>query len=451
MAFARVKLSEHLTSKKIFLAVIAPICMVVFTSFYSMVDGIFLSNIVGTNAFSGVNLIWPFCMVLGSVGFMFGTGGSALVSKSLGEKNEEKANRDFALVVYASIAIGLVLAVVGYFSVEPFVRFMASLSSSDAEEAVDFAIRYGRILMIGVPMYMLQNVFQSFFTTAEKPLTGFAFVAAAGIANILLDALFVALLHMEVEGAAIATLIGYFIGGVLPIFYFIFKKDIHIHLGKTKIDWTTLGKASSNGSSEFVSNIASSVVSMCYNAQLLVYAGPKGVSAYGIIMYVSYAFMAVFMGYALGLAPFVGYQYGAQNHDELHNILKRSLITIGIMGLCMFALAEGVGPYFCRAFARHDDELLAMATRSIHIYSFVFLTAGFSIFGSSFFTALNNGLVSAIISIVRTFVFELVCIFVFPPLFALDGIWAAGPFAEIGSTAMTVFFFIKESKRYHYW
>ncbi len=450
MRFIRVQLSEHLNAKKIFFAVIAPICMMVFTSFYTAVDGIFLSNAVGTNAFSGVNLIYPYCAILGGVGFMFGTGGSALVSKALGEKDEKKANRHFSLIVYATIIASVLLAIVGFFTVEPFARWMATLSSSNAEEAVNYAIRYGKLLMIGMPMFMLQNVFQSFFATAEKPVTGFFFVAGAGLANIALDALFILVFKMEVEGAAIATLIGYFIGGVLPVLYFIFKKDIHIHLGRTKFDGRALVKAATNGSSEFVSNIASSIVSMCYNAQLLIYAGPKGVSAYGIIMYISFAFMAIFIGYSIGIAPFVGYQYGANNHDELHNIFKRSLITIGIIGVCMFALSEVVGPYFCMAFAKNDPELLGISVTSVRIYSFVFLTAGFSIFGSSFFTALNNGLVSAVISIVRAIVFELVCIFVFPPLLGLNGIWAAGPFAEIGSTMMTVFFFIKERKRYHY-
>lgn len=450
MRFIRVQLSEHLDAKKIFFAVIAPICMMVFTSFYTAVDGIFLSNAVGTNAFSGVNLVYPYCAILGGVGFMFGTGGSALVSKVLGENDKEKANRHFSLIVYATITASVLLAIVGFFTVEPFARWMATLSSSNAEEAIDYAIRYGKLLMIGMPMFMLQNVFQSFFATAEKPVTGFFFVAGAGLANIALDALFILVFKMEVEGAAIATLIGYFIGGVLPILYFIFKKDIHIHLGKTKFDGRALAKAATNGSSEFVSNIASSIVSMCYNAQLLIYAGPKGVSAYGIIMYISFAFMAIFIGYSIGIAPFVGYQYGANHHDELHNIFKRSLITIGIIGVCMFALSEIVGPYFCMAFAKNDPELLGISVTSVHIYSFVFLTAGFSIFGSSFFTALNNGLVSAVISIVRAIVFELVCIFVFPPLLGLNGIWAAGPFAEIGSTMMTVFFFIKEKKRYHY-
>lgn len=450
MMNAKVQLSSHLDGKKIFFAVIAPICMMLFTSFYSAIDGIFLSNIVGTNAFSGVNLIWPYCMIYGGIGFMLGTGGSALVSKTLGEKEIEKANRIFSLIIYATIILGVIFAIVSYFTVEPFVKWMATLSASDAVEAVNFAVRYGHILMLGLPMYMLQNVFQSFFATAEKPTTGFLFVSAAGITNILLDTLFIVALHMEVEGAAIATLVGYFVGGVLPLFYFCFKKGLNIRLGKTKFDGKALLLTTTNGSSEFVSNIASCIVSICYNAQLLAYAGPKGVSAYGIIMYISFAFMAVFIGYSIGIAPFVGYQYGAKNNEELHNILKRSLMIIAVIGVAMFTISELVGPYFCAVFAKNDQELLQYSYDSVHIYSFVFLTCGFSMFASSFFTALNNGLVSAVISMVRSIVFELVCIFLFPPLLGMSGIWAAGPFAEIGSSLMVIYFFMKERKRYHY-
>lgn len=450
MAALKVKLSDHLSYKKIFLAVIAPICMMVFTSFYSVIDGIFLSNVVGTNAFSGVNLIWPFCMVLGSLGLMLGTGGSALVSKTLGEGNEKRANALFSLVIYSTVVIGIIACIVGYLAVEPFAKWMASLSSDDTSLALDYAIRYGRILMIGVPLYMLQNVFQSFFTTAEKPLTGFAFVGGAGVLNIILDAIFIAGLKLEVEGAALATIIGYFVGGLSPILYFVFKKNINIHLGKGVLDFKALWKVCGNGSSEFVSNVASSIISMCYNAQLLIYAGSKGVSAYGVVMYVSFAFMAIFMGYAIGIAPFTSYQYGARNEEELHNIFKKSLIIISVMSVSMVLLGELIGPLFCEIFAKNDPELLGLSINAMRIYSVVYATCGFSIFGSSFFTALNNGLVSAIISFVRSIVFELVAVFTLPLLWGLNGIWASAAFAEIGSSLMVAFFFVYERKRYHY-
>ena len=329
---------------------------------------------------------------------------------------------------------------------------MAAISktSSNTETMIDAAIRYGKIMMLGIMFYMLQNVFQTFFSGAERPFTGFLFIGLAGIANIILDWLLVGVANLSVEGAAIASIVGQFIGGALPILYFIFKKDLPFNLGKCTFDFKALLKVMGNGSSEFVTNIASSIVSMCYNIQLLRYIGPTGVSAYGICMYISYAFMAAFMGYSVGIAPVVGFNYGAKNSEELHNILKKSLTIICIAGLVMFGLSELAGPSFARIFSNGDAELQAIGNRALFIYSFVYLTCGLSIFGSGFFTGLNNGLISAIISLVRSFVFELAAIWLLPLALNSDGIWASGAIAEIGSTAMTIFFFIHEKKKYNY-
>lgn len=447
---SKISLSEHFTYGKIFRLVIGPVLMMIFSSFYSVVDGIFLSIYEGEGAFSGVNLIFPYIMILGGVGFMFGTGGTALVTKTLGEKNQEKANSYFSLVVYSTIAIGLVFMVVGYFTVEPFARMMASLSESNTDAMIDSAIRYGRIMMLGIALYMLQNVFQSFFAGAEKPFVGFIFIAGAGVANIVLDWILIGLLDMHVEGAAIASVIGQFIGGVLPIFYFIFKKDLPFHIDKCQFEVKPLFKIMGNGSSEFVSNIASSVVSVCYNIQLLRYIGPSGVSAYGICMYLNYLFLAMFLGYSVGVAPVVGYNFGAQNHEELHNIFKKSLIIIGITGVCMFGLSELLAPVFGSIFSNGNTDLEQLAIRALRIFSFIYLTAGFSVFGSAFFTGLNDGLVSAIISMIRSLLFELLAVFLIPLLLSSDGVWAAAPVAEIGSTATTLYFYIHEQKKYHY-
>lgn len=447
---SHISLSEHFTYRKISRIVLGPILMMIFSSFYSVVDGIFLSVYAGEGAFSGVNLIFPYVMIMGGVGFMFGTGGIALVTKTLGEKNREKANSYFSLVIYATIAVGLILTVVGYFTVEPFARFMASLSETNAESMVDSAVRYGRIMMLGITMYMLQNVFQSSFAGAEKPFMGFIFIAAAGVTNILLDWLFIGVLDMHVEGAAIASLCGQFVGGVCPIVYFALNKKLPFNLGKCKVEFNVLAKVMSNGSSEFVSNIASSIVSTCYNMQLLRYIGPSGVSAYGVCMYVNYLFMAIFLGYSMGMAPIIGYNYGAQNHEELHNVFKKSMILIGITGVIMFALGETVGPVFGSIFANGDEELADISTTAVRIFSFIYLTCGFSVFGSAFFTGLNDGLVSAIISMVRSLLFEMAAVWLMPLLLGSVGIWAAGPIAEIGSTIMTVFFYITKQKKYHY-
>lgn len=445
-----VSLSDHFTYRKIFQIVIGPVLMMIFSSFYSVVDGIFLSNYAGEGAFSGVNLIFPYIMILGGVGFMLGTGGTALVTKTLGEKKKEEASSIFSLVIYTTIVIGALLMLLGYFTVEPFVDMMASLSSSNTQAMIDSAIRYGRIMMLGIMLFMLQNVFQSFFSGAEKPFTGFLFIAGAGVTNILLDWLFIGVLNWKVEGAAIASLCGQFIGGILPILYFALNKKLPFHLGKCRFEIKALLKVFGNGSSEFVSNIASSIVSTCYNMQLLRYIGPAGVSAYGVCMYINYLFMAIFIGYSVGMAPVVGYNYGAQNHEELHNVFKKSMIIVGITGVVMFALGETLGPIFGSIFSNGDETLQALSSRALFIFSFIYLTAGFSIFGSSFFTGLNNGLISAIISMVRSFVCELAAVWLLPLLLQSDGIWAAGPIAEIGSTILTVYFYIHERKKYQY-
>lgn len=447
---SHISLSEHFTYPKIFKIVIGPVLMMIFSSFYSVVDGIFLSAYAGDGAFSGVNLIFPYIMILGGVGFMLGTGGVALVTKTLGEGDKKKANSYFSLVLYFAIALGVIITIVGYFTVEPFARMMASLSSSNTDLMIDAAIRYGHTMVLGITLFMLQNIFQSFFSGAEKPLMGFVFIAGAGILNILLDWLFVGVLSMGVEGAAYATIIGQFVGGVLPILYFSLYKKLPFKLGKCKLEIKPLLKIMGNGSSEFVSNIASSIVSVCYNMQLLRYIGPDGVSAYGVCMYMNYLFMAIFLGYSVGVAPIIGYNYGAQNHDELHNVFKKSLIIIGIVGFCMLGLGEGVGPIFASVFANGNEHLNQIATKAMRIYSFVYLTAGFSIFGSAFFTGLNNGLISAIISIVRALIFELSMVWLLPIGMGGDGIWLASPLAEIASTIITVYFYIHEQKKYKY-
>lgn len=445
-----ISLNEHLTGKKIFFAVIAPVCMMVFSSLYTIADGVFMANLVGGDAFAGNNLVWPYIAVLSSVGFMLGTGGAALVGKLLGEKQQEKASQTFSLIVYTVVALGVVLGVVGFFTVEPFAIWMAKLSSESTEAMVEYGIAYGKILSVGLPAFMLQLLFQSFFSTAEKPYTGFLFILGAGFTNIVLDAVFMGLLHMGVEGAAFATIIGYCVGGVLPLVYFRFSKKTPFRLGKALMDWKAIGQSASNGISEFVSNISASILAICYNAQLLRYVGPVGVSSYGIIMYFSYTFMAVFIGYTIGISPFISYQFGAKNQKELHHLFRRSLFIVGAMGITMFLLSEALGPLLAIAFANGDPALEEMAGYATRVYSFVFLTCGFSVFGSAFFTALNNGLVSGVISIVRTLVFELAAVFLLPLLLSVDGIWSSAAFAEIGSTALTVFFFVKEKKRYGY-
>lgn len=445
-----VHISEHFTYKKIFKATIFPIGMMVFISLYSVVDGLFISNFSNNNAFAAVNLIFPFVMVVGSIGFMLGTGGTALVSKYLGEKNQDKANKTFSLIVIATMVLGFVISIAGALLTKPVVLLMAHFSKDSTEKMIDYAIQYGQLMMLGQIAFMLQNVFQSFFLVAEKGRVGFRFILAAGLSNIAFDALFVAGLKMGILGAALGTIIGYIIGGFGPLLYFFIKKDLPIQLGKTRLDFKDLFQSIYNGMSEFVSNISMNLVAVIYNAQLLRAFGVNGVSAYGIIMYVSFLFIAIFIGYSLGMAPAVGYNYGAKNKEELHNILTKSLIIIGGISLVMCGTALATAHPFALMFSRGEEELIKLTTRAMMIYSLAFLVMGFSIYSSSFFTALNNGLISAIISLCRTLVFQIGLAFLFPLLFGDKSLWWAIVVGEMLSIVLSSLFLIFNKKKYGY-
>ena len=445
-----VSISEHFTFKKIFRITIFPICMMVFISLYSIVDGLFIANFSNNNAFAGVNLIFPFVMIIGSIGFMLGAGGTALVSKYLGENNQEKANKVFSLIIYTTIAIGLFFSIAGSIAVEPVVRIMAKLSSDSTEEMVGYAVTYGRVMMLGQVAFMLQNVFQSFFMVAERGRISFRFTLVAGVSNIILDALFVAVLKMGILGAALGTIIGYCIGGIGPLIYFIIKKDLPIKLCKTQFYARDLFKSIYNGCSEFISNIAMNLVSVVYNAQLLRVYGVNGVSAYGIIMYLSFLFAAIFIGYSIGMAPPVGYNYGAQNKDELHNILKKSWSIMGLTGIGMCILFIATSYPFAYLFSRGEQELIDITVKAAMTYSIACLAFGFSIFSSSFFTALNNGSVSLVISLCRTLLFQIGFAFLFPVIFGDQSLWWALSIGEVLNVGLDTIFLISLRNKYGY-
>jgi len=447
----QVHLSDHFTYKKIFHLVIFPIIMMVFTSLYSIIDGIFISNYSNNpSSFAAVNLIFPFIMIIGSIGFMMGAGGTALVSKKLGEGNKESANRTFSLIIYFTIALGIAISIAGFFLVKPVVVLMAHLSKSDSQNLINEATLYGRILAAAQVFFILQNVFQSFFTVVEKPKLGFLFVLAGGISNILLDALFIGVFRWGVIGAAAATISGYVVSSVGPLLYFIFKRNNLICLGKTKLVVKDILQSIYNGSSEFFSNIAMSVVSTLYNAKLLIAYGENGVSAYGIIMYVGFIFCAIFIGYSIGMAPVIGFNYGAKNHSELRNVLKRSLIIIAISSAVMFVSSFATAVPFAHIFSRNNQELIDLSIIAIRIYSVCYLAIGFAIFFSSFFTALNNGLLSLIISLTRTLVFQIGFLFLFPLFMGSIGIWWAVTIGEICGGILSGSLVIIKRKKYGY-
>lgn len=445
-----VRISDHFTFKCIFKMTIAPILMMVFSSLYSVVDGFFVSNFAGKNAFTAVNLIFPVIMIVAGIGFMFGTGGSAFVSALLGKKEEEKAQKAFSMTIYFAFLFGLVLSMIIFFCIDPIVHGLASINESTSEETIQSAILYGRIMMAGECFYILQNAFQSFFSVAEKPALGFIFTLFAGLANMFFDFLFVGVLKLGISGAAAASLIGMAVGSIGPFLYFTINRKNLIHLGRPEANIKDLLQIMSNGSSEFISNISTSIVSMVFNIQLLRLLGENGVSAYGIIMYVSFIFMAIFLGYSIGMAPAVGYNYGANNKAELKNILRKGLLIIGITGGVMVGLSEAMAIPFSRIFSSGSEELQQVASTAMRIYSISYLFCGFSIYGSSFFTALNNGMISALISILRTLGFQLVSVIILPLTIGVNGIWLSMVVAEIGSFFMTIIFLLIKKKRYSY-
>ena len=440
-----IQLSDHFNFNKLLRFALPSIIMMVFTSLYSIVDGFFVSNFVGKTSFAAVNFIMPVIMILASVGFMFGAGGSALVSKTMGEGCHDKAQRLFSLFVYCTAIIGVVIAVITFV----FIRPIATLLGAEGI-LLENCIIYGRILLVSLPLYMLQYEFQSFFITAEKPQLGLVITLICGITNMILDALFIAVFSWGLVGAAVATAISQILGGIIPVIYFSRFNSSLLRLTKTNMDRSSLLKACTNGSSELMSNISTSIVSMLYNIQLMKYAGENGIAAYGVLMYVNMIFLGVFIGYSTGTAPIVSYHYGAKNHSELKGLLKKSLTIIGIFAICMFIIAELSANTLAGIFVSYDKELMAMTTRAFQIYSFSFLFSSLAIYGSSFFTALNDGLTSALISFLRTLLFQIGAVLILPVFLEIDGIWLSVVVAELAAAVMTILFILAKKKKYNY-
>ena len=419
--------------------------MLVFTSIYGVVDGFFVSNFVGKTPFAAVNFIMPFLMILGCVGFMFGTGGGALIAKTIGEGDREKANRLFSMIVTVSVICGVVLAIAGIIVLRP----VAALLGAQGQLLEDSVV-YGRVIIIAIPAYMLQYEFQCLFATANKPKLGLLVTVAAGLTNIVLDALFVAVFKWGLVGAAAATALSQCVGGILPLIYFAKPNSSLLRLTKFSFDRKALIKTCTNGSSELMSNISMSVVSMLYNVQLLKYAGENGVAAYGVLMYLNLVFQAIFLGFSVGVAPVVSYNTGACNYDELKSLLKKCLVTISVSAILMFAASELSAKPLSVLFVGYDESLLDLTVNAFFIYSFSFLFSGFAVFGSSFFTALNDGLISALISFLRTLVFQVVAVLTFPLIWGLNGIWYSIVVAEMLAVAVTAAFLIIKKKKYRY-
>ena len=441
----KIQLSDHFNTARLLRFTLPSIVMMIFTSVYSVVDGVFVSNFVGKTPFAAVNFVFPVLMILGAVGFMFGTGGSAIVAKTLGEGEEDKARSLFSLILYVTFGVGLAIGLLGI----AFVKSLSALLGAGGE-LLEYCALYGRILLLALPAFMLQLAFQSFFIAAEKPQLGLIMSVLSGVMNMILDFLFMAVFRWGLAGAAAATALSQTAGAMMGILYFLRSRSGLLYLVRPKWDGRALLKTCTNGSSELMSNISMSLVSMLYNIQLIQFAGEDGVAAYGVLMYINMIFLSAFIGYATGIAPVVSFHFGARNHAELRHIFKRSLMIIGAFSLGMFILGEVLARPLSLIFVSYDASLLKMTVRAFMIYSFSFLFSGTGIFGSAFFTALNDGLISALIAFLRTLVFQTAAVLLLPLIWGIDGVWISIVIAEFLATVLTVILLWMKRSKYHY-
>ena len=440
-----INLSEHFTYKKLIRFTLPTIIMMIFTSIYGVVDGVFISNFVGSSAFASINLIMPVIMIIGTIGFMIGTGGSAIISKTLGEGKGKEANQQFSMLIYLEIILGILFTIIAIIFLKPIAHALGA-----TPEMMNDCLVYGRILLVGMTAFILQNSFQSFMVVAEKPKFGLGISIAAGITNMVLDFVLIYVAKLGVAGAAIATVTSQVVGAAIPLVYFSRKNKTMLKLGKAKFDLSTIVKTCTNGSSEMVTNLSMSLVNILFNMQLMEFAGPNGVSAYGIIMYVGFIFVGTYLGYSVGTAPIIGYHYGAGNKDELKSLLRKSLKLLGITAVVMTCLAEILAKPLASIFVGYDKDLLDLTINAIRLYSLSYILSWFNIFASSFFTALNNGFISALISFLRTLVFQVATILILPKIFGINGIWFSVASAEVLAIVVSIICIAMNRKKYEY-
>ncbi len=440
-----IQLSEHFTYKKLIRFTLPSILMMIFTSIYGVVDGFFVSNFAGKTEFAAVNFIMPYLMILGSIGFLFGTGGSALIAKILGEGDRERGNKVFSLIVYTSIIVSIIISIIGIVFLTPVAKWLGAEG-----KLLDDCILYGTIILLVLPAFVLQMEFMSFFPAAQKPQLGLIVTVIAGVTNMILDGILVGILPFGLKGAAFATAISQVVGGVIPLIYFARKNTSLLKLTKTSMDVRALIRVSTNGSSEFLTNISLSVVCMLYNFQLMKIAGENGIVAYGVLMYVNYIFVSVFIGYSVGSAPIISYNFGSGNKGELNNMVKKSLVIIGVLSVAMFISSELLAKPMSIIYVGYDKELLNLTLRGFLIYSFSFFFTGIAIYGSAFFTALNDGLTSALLSTIRMAVFQVVTVLVIPIFLKIDGIWLSIVVAELLSALLNLIVMYKLRRKYGY-
>lgn len=441
----KVELSGHYSVRRLALTSLPAIAMMMITSIYSIVDGFFVSNFAGSTEFAALNLVWPALALVSAIGLMIGTGGSALVSKTIGEGDTGRACSIFTMLIRLCLEAGAVVTVLLFIFMKPVVVALGAEG-----DMIPLAVTYGRIVVLSMPMFILQMAFQSFYMTAERPELGTRMSIICGCLNIALDAIFIIGFGWGLTGAALGTTIALAAGGAYPLIFFASKRNrTHLRFVKTRgFDWGAILKACTNGMSEYVGNIALNVVSIGYNLQLMKYIGEDGVSAYGIIMYVGFIFAAVFIGYNLCVSQVIAFNYGAGNKAELKSLLFKSLGLIAAAGTVMTAIAEFTAPGLSRIFVGYDEGLCAITRHALRIYMLSFLLCGFNMFCSAWFTALGNGLVSALAAFVRTLVFELATVFILPGIIGIDGIWCSVCVAEVLAAIMAAALIYGFRKRY---
>jgi len=441
----KIQLSEHFTYRKLLRFTLPSVAMMVVSSLYSVVDGLFVSNFVGKTSFAAVNLIMPFLGVFSAFGMMIAAGGTALVSKTLGMGDRKRANELFSMLLSFCTIGGAILTVLSIVMMRP-----VAIALGGEGQVLEDAVIYGIIVQLALIGYYFEFSFQSFGVAAEKPGLPLIMSAVSGVGNILLDALFVAVFRWGIVGAAAATAISNFAGPMVPLIYFLRPNTSLLRVTKFKFDWKALLRTCTNGVSELMGTLASNVSGMLYNLQLLRYAGEDGLAAHGVMMYVNHIFAAVYCGFAIGSAPLIGFNYGAENHREQKNLFSKCLVILGGIGLCMFISAEILAMPLAKIFVGYDENLVTMTVRGLCLYAPAFLLCGFNVFGSSMFTALNNGLVSGAISFFRTLICQVAAILVLPLLFDLDGVWLSSAMAELWALLLVIFCFVRYQKKYHY-
>lgn len=440
-----IQLSDHFTYQKLLQYTIPSIIMMILTSIYSIVDGLFVSNFVGKIPFASLNLMYPFITAISTIGFMMGAGGSAIVGITLGEGKKKKACQYFSMIIYVTALTGIIISIIAIIFMEDIAYLLGA-----SEQMINYCTLYGRIMTAGLTAFILQVSFQSFCVTAQKPSLSLKLSIVAGLTNIILDYLFVVVFKWGLAGAAYATIMGQAVGAVVPFIYFYHKNDSLLQLTRTKFHGKILLKVCTNGSSELMTNISSAIVNILYNFQLMTLAGENGIAAYGVIMYVVFIFAAIYIGYSIGSAPIVSYHYGAKNSDELKNLVKKSILITGIVGIMMIILAEISAPTLVNFFVGYDRDLFEMTCHGFRLYAISFIVMGFNIWSSGFFTALGDGIISAILAFLRALVFQVIIILVLPLILGLSGVWLAIVIAEILAMLVTIYFLYKKKDKYHY-